>query len=103
MASAEPPPVADAAQETARQALVAATDAAAKAVATAQDRVGAAQDTLARESQAASNLERAAVVTHNAALPPPQGGVPNNDADAIEDPDYEAALIANLQVQATSI
>jgi hypothetical protein len=88
---------------TAHQALVAAADAAAKAVAAAQDQVGAAQDTLARERQATSNLERAAVVAHNATLPPPQGGVPNNDADAIEDPDYEAAIIANLHVQAASI
>jgi hypothetical protein len=91
MASQEPPPVADAdaVQETARQALVAA----------AQDRVRTAQDALARECQAASDPERVAAVAHNVTFPPPHGGVPNNDADVVEGPNYEVVLIVNLHAR----
>jgi hypothetical protein len=75
-------------------------DEVAKAVVAVQDRVRVAQDSLAREHQAASDLERTAVVAHNAAFPPPQGGVPTNDASAVEDPNFKASLIANLNAQA---
>jgi hypothetical protein len=99
MAPGDPPPAPGAqptedvaAQEPARQALVAAADEAAQATAAAQDRVRAAQEALARERQAAADLEHAAVAARNAAFPPPP-----------DDPDYEAATVANLHTQAAGV